>query len=89
MPTAREQGLDVVVTSWHGLMAPAGTPRAIVARLNKEWVESASGADVRERLEKLGFTPKPGTPEQFSAFLRDESRRWARLIKEVGIKPEG
>jgi len=89
VPTAREQGFDVVVTSWHGLMAPAGTPRAIVARLNKEWVESAAGADVRERLEKLGFTPKPGTPEQFAAFLTDESRRWARLIKEVGIKPEG
>jgi len=89
VPTAREQGLDVVVTSWHGLMAPAGTPRAVIARLNKEWVESAAGADVRERLEKLGFIPKPGTPEQFSAFLRDESRRWARLIKEVGIKPEG
>jgi tripartite-type tricarboxylate transporter receptor subunit TctC len=88
IPTAREQGFDVVVTSWHGLMAPAGTPRAIVNRINKEWVESAAGADVRERLEKLGFVPRPGTPEQFAAFLKDESRRWARLIKEVGIQPE-
>jgi len=88
VPTAKEQGYDVVVTSWHGLMAPAGTPRGIINRINKEWVESAAGADVRDRLEKLGFVPRPGTPEQFAAFLKDESRRWARLIKEVGIQPE-
>ncbi len=88
IPTAKEQGFNVVATSWHGLLAPAGTPRAIVNRINKEWVESAQGADVRERLEKLGFFPRPGTPEQFAALLRNETRRWARLIKEVGIQPE-
>jgi tripartite-type tricarboxylate transporter receptor subunit TctC len=88
VPTAREQGFDVVVTSWHGLMAPTGTPRTVIARLNKEWVQSAAGADVRERLEKLGFFPRPGTPEQFAAFLKSETARWQRLIKEAGIQPE-
>ncbi len=88
VPTAREQGFDVVVTSWHGLLAPAGTPRAIINRLNKEWVQSAANPEVRERLEKLGFFPRPGTPEQFTAYLKAETARWTKLIKEVGIQPE-
>ncbi len=87
VPTAREQGFDVVVAGWHGLLAPAGTPRALIGRLNKEWVQAASSPEVRERLEKLGFFPRPGTPEQFAAYLKDETARWTRLIKEVNIQP--
>jgi tripartite-type tricarboxylate transporter receptor subunit TctC len=87
VPTAREQGFDVVVTSWHGLLAPAGTPRARISRLNKEWVQIASSPEVKERLEKLGFVPRPGTPEQFAAYLKAETARWTRLMKEIGIKP--
>lgn len=87
VPTAKEQGFDVVVAGWHGLLAPAGTPRDRINRLNKEWVQIASGAEVRGRLEKLGFVPRPGTPEQFAAYLKSESARWGRLIKEIGIKP--
>jgi tripartite-type tricarboxylate transporter receptor subunit TctC len=87
VPTAKEQGFDVVVTSWHGLLAPAGTPRARISRLNKEWVQIASSPDVKERLEKLGFVPRPGTPEQFAAYLKAETARWTRLMKEIGIKP--
>lgn len=87
IPTAREQGYDVVVTGWHGLLAPAGTPRPIITRINQEWVKVAESPDVRERLEKLGFVPRPGTPEQFGAFLKAETARWTRLIKEAGIKP--
>jgi tripartite-type tricarboxylate transporter receptor subunit TctC len=87
VPTAREQGFDVVVAGWHGLLAPAKTPRPIVNRLNKEWVQSANSAAVRERLEKLGFFPRPGTPEEFAAYLKAETARWTRLMKEIGIKP--
>lgn len=87
VPTAKEQGFDVVVTSWHGLLAPAGTPRARISRLNKEWVQIASSPEVKERLEKLGFVPRPGTPEQFAAYLKAETARWTRLMKEIGIKP--
>jgi len=87
VPTAREQGFDVVVTSWHGLLAPAGTPRAIINRLNKEWVQSAASPEVRGRLEKLGFIPRPGTADEFTAYLKVETARWTKLIKEVGIEP--
>jgi tripartite-type tricarboxylate transporter receptor subunit TctC len=87
VPTAREQGFDVVVVGWHGLMAPAGTPRALIDRLNKEWVQIVARPEVEERLKKLGFEPRPGTPDEFRRFLKSETDRWARLIKEVGIPP--
>jgi tripartite-type tricarboxylate transporter receptor subunit TctC len=50
-------------------------------------VQIASSPDVKERLEKLGFVPRPGTPEQFAAYLKAETARWTRLMKEIGIKP--
>jgi tripartite-type tricarboxylate transporter receptor subunit TctC len=87
VPTAKEQGFDVVVAGWHGLLAPAGTPRAIIQRLNRDWVASANNPDVKERLEKLGFFPRPGTPEQFTAYLKNETVRWQRLIKEINLEP--
>lgn len=87
VPTAREQGFDVVVAGWHGMLAPSGTPRAIIQRLNKHWVDSAASPEVKERLEKLGFFPRPGTPEQFTAYLKNETERWQRLIKEINLQP--
>lgn len=87
VPTAKEQGFDVVVAGWHGMLVPAGTPRAIIQHLNKQWVESANSPAVKERLEKLGFFPRPGTPEQFTAYLKKETERWQRLIKEIKLKP--
>lgn len=86
VPTAREQGFDVVVAGWHGMLAPAGTPRPIIQRLNKYWVDSSTTPDVKERLEKLGFFPRPGTPEQFTAYLKSETVRWQRLIKEINLE---
>jgi tripartite-type tricarboxylate transporter receptor subunit TctC len=87
VPTAKEQGVNVVVTSWHGLLAPLKTPREHINRINKEWVASASTPEIRARLEKLGFVPRPGTPEAFSAFLKTESAAWAKLIKEAKSPP--
>lgn len=87
VPTAREQGFNVVVTGWHGLLAPAGTPRAYISRLNKEWVQAAATPEVRGRLEKLGFVPRPGTPEEFAAYLKAETARWQRLIREIKLQP--
>lgn len=87
VPTAKEQGFNVVVTGWHGLMAPAGTPRDRIARLNREWVQVANGAEVKARLQKLGFVPRPGTPEQFGRYLKAETERWTRLLREIGMKP--
>ena len=87
VPTAKEQGFDVVVAGWHGLLAPAGTPRPIIQRLNKHWVDSATSSDVKGRLEKLGFFPRPGTPEQFTEYLKNETVRWQRLIKDINLQP--
>jgi tripartite-type tricarboxylate transporter receptor subunit TctC len=86
VPTAKEQGFDVVVAGWHGLLAPTGTPRVIIQRLNKHWVDSANNPDIKDRLEKLGFFPRPGTPEQFTAYLKNETERWQRLIKEINLE---
>jgi tripartite-type tricarboxylate transporter receptor subunit TctC len=86
LPTARESGFDnLVVTGWHGLLAPTGTPRPLVGRVNDAWVKSAAMKDVQEKMERAGFEPITGSPEQFGAFLQAEIARWARLIKEANI----
>jgi tripartite-type tricarboxylate transporter receptor subunit TctC len=86
VPTAKEAGIDnLVVTGWHGLLAPAGTPRDIVSRLNQEWVKIAAMPDTREKMQKPGFEPVSGTPEQFSEFVKSETARWSRVIKEAKI----
>lgn len=87
VPTAKEAGFDVVVAGWHGLLAPAGTPRPLIQRLNKEWLKIAAMPDVRDRMQKAGFEPRPGSPEQFAAFLKSETARWAKLIKDANIPP--
>jgi len=86
VPTALEVGVkDVVVPSWHGLLAPAGTPRQIINRLNKEWVNIAAVEETRTTMQKLGFEPVTGTPEQFAKYIDAETQRWARVIKEANI----
>jgi tripartite-type tricarboxylate transporter receptor subunit TctC len=70
------------------LLAPAGTPRAIVDRLNAEAVKAMSAADVRERLDAMGGDGSVGTPEQAAELLRREYEQWGRVIREAAIKPE-
>jgi tripartite-type tricarboxylate transporter receptor subunit TctC len=86
VPTAKEAGIDnLVVTGWHGLLAPAGTQRDIITRLNAEWVKIAAMPDTMEKMQKAGFEPVSGTPEQFSEFSKAETVRWAKIIKEANI----
>ena len=73
------------VTSWYGLLAPAGTPRAIVNRLNAEWTKTAATADTKEQLQSAGVDPLSGTPEQFTEFHKGEVLRWTKIIKEANI----
>lgn len=87
VPTAREAGVDVVVPSWHGLLAPAGTPRELVRRLNREWAKIAAREDAREQMQKAGFEPVVATPEQFAKFIAAETARWAAVIREAMIPP--
>ena len=86
VPTAREAGIDnFEVTSWYGLLAPAGTPADIIARLNMEWVKIAAMPDTREKMQKVEFEPVSGTPEQFGNFIKREIVRWGKIIKETNL----
>ena len=73
---------------WFGLMAPAGTPRAIIERLNGETVKAMAQPDVRKRLTDLGLDVITGTPAEFTAAMERELPRWGRVIKQLGIKGE-
>jgi tripartite-type tricarboxylate transporter receptor subunit TctC len=87
VPTLDEAGLkgfDSV--AWNGVLAPAGTPKEIVARLNAEILRILGTADVRERLSSQGADPVGGTPEQFALLIRDEIRKWAKVVKDSGAK---
>ena len=77
-------GFDV--SSWAGLVAPAGTPRSIVARLNAETVKVITSREVREILAKEGAEPVGNTPEEFSAFIRTEVGKWAKAVKQAGAQ---
>ena len=69
-------------------MAPAGTRHAIVERLNREIVATLGAAEMRERFAGQGAEPRPGTPEEFSAYLGTEVAKYARLVKTAGIQPQ-
>jgi tripartite-type tricarboxylate transporter receptor subunit TctC len=87
VPTFEESGVaDFRVGGWYGILAPAGTPKAIVARLNKEIIAAVQAPEVRSRFDDALVTPGTGTPEEFTAFLKSEAARWSQLIKTVGIK---
>ena len=74
------------VSNWLGLLAPAGTPRAIVAKLNAEVVDILRRPEVREQLQKGGFEPVASTPEHFATYLHSETRVWSKVVKDAGIK---
>ena len=84
---ASELGLaEFDVAVWLGLVAPAGTPPEIIARLNQEVVRILALPDVREKLSNVGLIPATNTPAEFGAFIRSESERWGRVIRQAGIK---
>ena len=87
VPTVAESGLPgFEVQSWYGLVAPAATPRDIVARLNAEAVKGANAKDFRERLEPLGFGVITGTPERMAAMAQADHERWGPVVKASGAK---
>jgi tripartite-type tricarboxylate transporter receptor subunit TctC len=87
VPTMAEAGLPgFEVTSWNGVLAPAGTPKEIVTRLNQEIVKALKMADVREKLSGVGADPVGSTPEQFAAFIQTEIKKYAKVIQEAGVK---
>ena len=89
VPTVVEAGFpDLVVTSWQAAAAPAKTPREVVAKLNDAMVRALRSADVRERMNQIGFDVVASGPEEFGKFMREEVERWTRVVQKGGIKPE-
>lgn len=89
VPTFVESGVpDFVVNSWVGLLAPAGTPAAVVTRLNTELNAVLNDATVREKLRVMGIEPAPGTPEQYRDEIRRDLDRYGAVIKSAGISVE-
>ncbi len=87
VPTIAESGVPgYEATTWNGIIAPAGTPRAIIQRLNSEINAALASASLKEKLAMLGADPAPDTPEKFAALIRSENLKWAEVIKRSGAK---
>ncbi len=89
LPTIAEAGVPGYESlQWYGLLAPAATPKDIIARLNREAVAVLRAPDLAARLAADGTEIIAGTPEEFGAFMRAETEKWAKVVKAAGIKPE-
>jgi tripartite-type tricarboxylate transporter receptor subunit TctC len=87
LPTVSESGLPgYEAASWYGMLAPAGTQRAIINKLNREVVRIMQLADVRERLIADGADPVGSSPEEFAAHIKRELARWAKVVKDAHIR---
>ena len=87
LPTIAESGLPGFdISTWFGVLAPGGTPPAVVARLHDEFAKALAAPDVREKMLNLGAEPVGNTPAQFAAYIRSEARKYARLVKASGAK---
>ena len=87
--TSKEAGLPgLVAINWYTIMTPAGTPRAIIDRLNAESVKAMYAPDMREKFAAMGGDVATGSPEQTGEFLRAENDRWGKVIREANIKAE-
>ncbi len=89
IPTIAEAGVPgYEATQWFGMLAPAGTPPDVVNRIHKELVRVLDDAQMRERFAADGAEPVGSTPEQFHAYIRAETAKWANVVKQAGIRPE-
>ena len=90
MPTVMESGAaqQYDVSSWQGIVVPAGTPKPIVQRLHRDLVKVLGATDVKEKFAQYGAEAVASTPEQFGAFIRQEIGRWQKVAQYSGVKPE-
>jgi tripartite-type tricarboxylate transporter receptor subunit TctC len=89
VPTTAEVGMpDLLIENWYGMIAPANTPKSIVATLNRIANEAMADPLVKQKLADQGLTVAGDTPEQFRDYIASETRKWARVIKDAGVEAE-
>jgi tripartite-type tricarboxylate transporter receptor subunit TctC len=89
VPTFAELGYPRVdVSLWYGLLAPAGTPRAVIDKLNHQVAIVLQNSEIKEKLQAQGAEPMPGSPQAFAAFMQEEMAKWAPVVKQAGIRLE-
>jgi tripartite-type tricarboxylate transporter receptor subunit TctC len=89
VPTVSESGLPgFFFNSWFAILAPAGTPKDIIARLNAEVLKAVGDPEIRRKLEELGFAVRGSSAEELRVMTRDQLAKYARVIKEMGIANE-
>jgi tripartite-type tricarboxylate transporter receptor subunit TctC len=81
-----ESGVPLTFTFWTGLLAPAGIPPDVLQTLNSALNGVLADPELQARMAKLGLLPKPGTPQEFAAFLETERREWADAVHLTGVK---
>jgi tripartite-type tricarboxylate transporter receptor subunit TctC len=89
VPTVAEAGLkDFEVTTWYGVLAPAGTPRNVITRLNSELVKIMHSPELKEKLAATGTEPLTSTPEEFAAYIKREIAKWGDVVRKAGVKAD-
>jgi tripartite-type tricarboxylate transporter receptor subunit TctC len=89
VPPVAEAGVPgYSAIQWYGLLAPAGTPPPVIARINAEALRSLRSAEMKERLAADGAEPQGSTPEEFGALIRSELEKWGRVTRAAGIEPQ-
>ena len=86
--TLKESGVDVEVSNWWGLLAPAGTPTSVVDRFNREANAALAEPDMKKRFASEGADPMPMSRAEFEKFMSEETAKWAKVARETGIKIE-
>ena len=89
VPTVADAGLaDFEVTTWYGVLAPAGSPRNVIARLNAELVKIMHSSELKDKLAASGTDPLTSTPEEFAAYIKKEIAKWGDVIRRAGVKAD-
>jgi tripartite-type tricarboxylate transporter receptor subunit TctC len=86
IPTMTELGFPIDIDTWYGLLAPAGTPKEIIARLNGETVRILNMPELRERTRSQGIELGTSTPEEFAALIKSDIATWSKVINDLGVK---